>query len=221
MGQAALTLLGVVLGAAIVGGVSLWQVQLVTVREREAGQVLREQERKDTHDAFQRDAILALHDALTAYWQTALVAQVQIHNRPTEVGQETVDHQAIFGPVRAAYWRMSAVRTKVFDDELRRLVNELSDQIDVILSMDVQQAQGVLSESYGLLKQIGDRINAPAQTAVLTCSWPNTSRATVEAAPDLTATGIAGNANVSSPPTDRTAGWIGKAPLAVPPGRGS
>jgi hypothetical protein len=111
-------------------------------------------------DAFQRDAILALHDALTAYWQTALVAQVQIHNRPTEAGQETVDHQAIFGPVRAAYWRMSAVRTKVFDDELRRLVNELGDQIDVILSMDVQQAQGVLSESYGLLKQIGDRINA-------------------------------------------------------------
>jgi hypothetical protein len=159
VGQAALTLLGVVLGAAIAGGVSLWQVQLVTAREREARQALREQERKDAHEAFQRDAILALHEALTAYWQTILAAQVQIHG-PTEAGQKTLDHQAIFSPVRAAYWRMSAARTKVFDDELRRMVNELSDQIDVILSLDIQQAQGVLSESYDLLKQIGDRINA-------------------------------------------------------------
>lgn len=83
--------LGVVLGAAIAGGVSLWQVQLITAREREARQTLREQERKDAHDALQRDAILALHDAITAYWQTVLAAHDQIHNRLTETGQETVD----------------------------------------------------------------------------------------------------------------------------------
>jgi hypothetical protein len=35
MGQATLALLGVILGAAIAGGVSLWQVQLVTKREHE------------------------------------------------------------------------------------------------------------------------------------------------------------------------------------------
>jgi uncharacterized protein HemX len=159
MGQAALTLLGVVLGAAIAGGVSLWQVQLITAREREARQALREQERKDAHDAFQRDAIIALHDALAAYWQTALVANDQIRDRLTEAGLETVENQAIFSPVRADYWRMSAVRTKVFDDELRRLVKDFSLRIDVVVSMDVQQARGALSESYGLLGQIEDRIN--------------------------------------------------------------
>ena len=36
MGEAGLGFLGVILGAAIAGGISLWQVQLVTKREREA-----------------------------------------------------------------------------------------------------------------------------------------------------------------------------------------
>ena len=42
-------------------------------REREARKALREQEREDTRDDFQRDAIIALQDALAAYWQTMLV----------------------------------------------------------------------------------------------------------------------------------------------------
>jgi CHASE3 domain sensor protein len=150
----------VILGAAIAGGVSLWQVQLITAREREARQALREQERKDTHDAFQRDAIIALHDAITAYWQTAVVAHSQVRDWRTEAGQKIVDLQAIFLPVRAAYSRVTAARAKVFDDELRRLVKDFSLQIDVAVSMDVQQAQGALTECYDLLGQIEDRINA-------------------------------------------------------------
>jgi hypothetical protein len=159
MGQAALTLLGVVLGAAIAGGVSLWQVQLITVREREARKALREQEREDTRDDFQRDAIIALHDALAAYWQTILASYRQIH-RLTEAERKTVDSDAIFVPVRADYWRMTAARAKVFDDELCGLVKAVSDLIDVAINIDVQQAQAqeALRESYGLMAQIEDRI---------------------------------------------------------------
>jgi hypothetical protein len=70
VGQAVLTFFGVILGATIAGGISLWQVQLVTRREREARQGIREQESKDRRDAFQRETILALQDVmdmLTAY----------------------------------------------------------------------------------------------------------------------------------------------------------
>jgi hypothetical protein len=144
--------------AAIAGGVSLWQVQLITAREREARKALREQEREDTRDDFQRDAIIALHDAITAYWQTALVANEQIREWVIEA-KETLD-QAIWVPVRADYWRMSAARAKVFDDELRRLVKDVSLRIDGVVSADVQQHQGALGESYELLGQIEERVNA-------------------------------------------------------------
>jgi hypothetical protein len=197
----------VVLGAAIAGGVSLWQVQLITAREREARQALREQERRDTHDAFQRDAILALHDAITDYWQTALAAQVQIHgpiHGPTEAGQETLDHQSIFSPVRADYWRMSAARTKVFDDELRGMVNDFSLQIDVVLSMDIEQApRSLVGELWPPGADRGPHQCTP-QRAVLTCSWAEHQLGDGRGSLRSDATGIAGNANASSPPTDRT-----------------
>ena len=64
MGEAALAFLGVLLDATIAGVVALWQVQLVTAREREARQALREQGSKDRRDAFQRDTILALQKAI-------------------------------------------------------------------------------------------------------------------------------------------------------------
>jgi hypothetical protein len=63
MWQVVLGLVGVVLGGAIVGGVALRHMQLVTDREREVRQVERELGRKDARDGFQRDTILALQDA--------------------------------------------------------------------------------------------------------------------------------------------------------------
>jgi hypothetical protein len=99
MGQAVLTFLGVVLGATIAGGVTVWQARLTIQRDREARQVEREQTRKDTHDAFQRDAILALHEAVTAIGNW----------RSTRMGS--------IAPPRPSRER--------FDDELRGLVEEL------------------------------------------------------------------------------------------------
>ena len=64
MWQAVLALVGVVIGGVLAGGVGLRQVQLFTDRERAARQAEREQARKDARDAFQRDTILALQDAV-------------------------------------------------------------------------------------------------------------------------------------------------------------
>jgi hypothetical protein len=62
--EAVIGFLGVVIGGLITGFVSLFQVQHVTKREREARRALREQERKDRRDAFQRESLLALQDAV-------------------------------------------------------------------------------------------------------------------------------------------------------------
>jgi len=56
--------LGVIVGAVVTGYVTLRQTQLATQHEREAQQMLREQERKDRRDAFQRETLLALQDAV-------------------------------------------------------------------------------------------------------------------------------------------------------------
>jgi uncharacterized membrane protein YcjF (UPF0283 family) len=56
--------LGVVVGAVVTGFVTLRQTELTSQREREAQQIVREQARKDAHDAFQRENLLALQEAV-------------------------------------------------------------------------------------------------------------------------------------------------------------
>ena len=72
-----ITLLGVILSAAIAGSVSLWQVQLSTDREREARRIERDQTRQDVRDAFQRDTILALQDAIAAFLRMAVDVNIR------------------------------------------------------------------------------------------------------------------------------------------------
>jgi hypothetical protein len=79
MGEALLGFLGVIIGAAIAGGISLWQVQFVTAREREAQRMHRDQERMDRRDAFQRETLLALQDATSRMRH----ATVREHERRT------------------------------------------------------------------------------------------------------------------------------------------
>jgi hypothetical protein len=63
MFAAVIGFLGVIVGAAVTGFVTLRQAELATKREREARQLEREQKRKDVVDAFQRETLLALQDA--------------------------------------------------------------------------------------------------------------------------------------------------------------
>jgi hypothetical protein len=63
MSQAVLSFAGVIVGALIAGGVSLWRELVVTARERAARAAEREQQLQDVRDAFQRETLLALQDA--------------------------------------------------------------------------------------------------------------------------------------------------------------
>lgn len=162
MWQAALTFWGVIVGGVIAGGVALWQAQLATQREREARQVERAQAREDTHAAFQRDAILSLHEAVTRYWELIL-DEWNIYHPSTgrEENEERYQPGAISTSLNAAYARMLTARAKVFDDELRRLVSKLDEQAGMVSDhASHEAAQKGLVDGIHLLTLIEARVNA-------------------------------------------------------------
>ena len=74
----------------LAGGVALRQVQLFTDREHAARQAEREQARNDARDAFQRDTILALKDAVA----DLLRMVVDLHGEAVNA-EEKMGHGAV------------------------------------------------------------------------------------------------------------------------------
>jgi pantothenate kinase type III len=163
MWQALLAFLGVIVGGVIAGGVTLWQTYLAFQREREARQVERAQLRKDAHDAFQRDAIIALHEAVHDFWESAVETHTldratpapEHEQRREEMLQEAGAHMV------AAYSRQLMARAKVFDDELRHLSMSLDKQLDewVRPSTADDVAKQAFSEASNMLDAIEARVN--------------------------------------------------------------
>jgi hypothetical protein len=149
--------LGVALGGVLTGGISLWREQLVTRREREARQAERVQLRQDARDAFQRDAIITLQDALRDYWGHVVHAHTHMHVPEGKTTGETLE--MILSRKRAAYSPLILARAKVFDDELRRLVWEFGFPADLATSQDVDQAREGLATCREQLVQIDERVN--------------------------------------------------------------
>jgi hypothetical protein len=157
MWQAVLTFYGVILGATVAGGVALWQALLAGQREREARQFEREQVRKEAHDAFQRDSISALHDAVGHYWELVLDAFSFYRSAGAEEDQRL---RSIVVPMNAAYSRLLMARAKVFDDELRRLVKEFDKHAGVAASPTTSEtASSALAAGNRLLEQMEERVN--------------------------------------------------------------
>jgi hypothetical protein len=162
MWQAALTLGGVVLGAAIAGGVSLWQVQLVTAREREARRTDREQVRSDVRDAFQREAILSLQEAVADFLRMAVAVHSESVEEEDRTGQwrkrrHSVDFPAGFDEHFA---RIQGFRARVFDDELRWLALEvLRPAVAALEAEDGGTAVSRLADVAEKHKQLQERIN--------------------------------------------------------------
>jgi hypothetical protein len=158
LGVALIGFLGVVIGAVVTGYVTLRQARLATEREREAQQRFREQQRKDAHDAFKRDAILALHDAATAYWELAVDAYSLYGTTRPEQGAL----RSVVQPLNTAYSRLTVARAKVFDDELRQLTKALEKQCDLAL----EQVFEALDAGHNLLGAIEGRVNALLRSLV-------------------------------------------------------
>jgi hypothetical protein len=162
MGQAALAFLGVLLGAAIAGGVSLWQVQLITAREREARQTLREQERADRRDAFQRETILALQDALVDLIRAVSREQERMLLEAVRSGEGPIRTVGRMAPeFHEARWIISKLKARIFDPELRDLANRLQNVAVEIISAQTRQALSKWTDRANeLLASVHNRVTA-------------------------------------------------------------
>jgi hypothetical protein len=162
MWQAALAFLGVILGAAIAGGIAVWQARLTIQQEREVRQIERAQARKDAHDAFQRDAILALQGAVEDYWQLVTDWLNQVTGATTTEGSEPPARPPYELMLRrnALYGRLNATRARVFDDELRRLADRVEQKGLLVTTVKSQDKKAAAwSGGDDLLSDLHERVN--------------------------------------------------------------
>jgi citrate lyase beta subunit len=151
LGVALIGFLGVALGAVVTGFVTLRQTSMAAQRERESQQMLRWQERKDAHDAFQRDTILALQDAIAELWTRAMGMQLDSVRRRSSVKDPEF---------RALVWRINMLRARIFDDDLRAIVRALMNEVMAAASatdIDVLEARTVVANR--LNRQLYERMN--------------------------------------------------------------
>jgi hypothetical protein len=118
---------GVVLGSLTTAGLTIYK-ETVTGRRETAGHDRQyERDRKAARDAFQRDSIIALQDAVTALIEAAYSEL----DRMLAVYRETNQWPArLWETPTATGWsnavlKLETSRARVFDDELRSLATEL------------------------------------------------------------------------------------------------
>jgi HAMP domain-containing protein len=170
MSQGWLTFAGVILGAVIAGGVSVWREQVVTTRERAAKQAERDQLRKDVRDAFQRESLLALQEAVEAS-RRAMVAQfirargASRKSRSWQRPRKSPSWQRPrVGDSRYEAWRDKDVSVKelsarVFDAEVRRLVQRFRGASSAaVFASEEQEAARHVNSANNLAGQVNDRI---------------------------------------------------------------
>jgi hypothetical protein len=161
LGVAVIGFLGVALGAVVTGYVTLRQAQLATQREREAQQAVREQQRKDTRDVFQRESVLALQDAIEDMWAAYLRAQSEKHEVERQQGKwirrTDTDHPHGFAE---ASRHVNRLRARIFDNELRDLANKMRVELGLALFAESERLERHNSETAnGLLHRTHDRMH--------------------------------------------------------------
>jgi hypothetical protein len=77
------------------------------------------------HTAFQRDTILALQDAMGELWALSADAHNRALTSKRETGSWPPPDPAMLPGLNTVSERATALRARVFDDDLRRLVSEL------------------------------------------------------------------------------------------------
>jgi hypothetical protein len=150
--------LGVIVGAVV----SLLGEQFTSRREREARQVLREQDRKDRRDAFQRETILALQDALDDLGRAVAQERGKRLAEQATTGRWPVKLVSQAAPeYHEARWKVSTLRARIFDPELRRLAGRAhaaSDQI--LLAGDAEDMWERMEQGNEMLLQVDRRVTA-------------------------------------------------------------
>ena len=94
-------------------------------RERQAQQELRKQTLKDQRDAFQRDTILSLQDAINQLWAMSADAFNQAAQLHAQTGEWPLIDLTELPDLNKVSHQIKALSARVFDDELRGLADEV------------------------------------------------------------------------------------------------
>jgi hypothetical protein len=151
----------VVLGGVLTGAVTLFQVQLISKREREARESIREQEREDRRDAFERETLLALQDAIIETRQAVFRDFDRRMAVLAEKGSWPVRSPGVLLPSdwAEADERVIRLHARVFDDELQMLIEHFRDVSARALTAQEQSAvEGWMTQMSTRLEEINARI---------------------------------------------------------------
>jgi hypothetical protein len=186
VGQQALTFLGVILGASIAGGISLWQVQFVTKREHETRQIEREQTRKDVRDAFQRDTVIATQEAIVEISRCVVRDQdekLAVWNQDG-TWPDRSDSYPLPDDYALAFRTMATkLRPRIFDETLRNLVQQIVDESGAAIFSQDERSVFMHTRTFDdLVGQFNERLIVVLPDLFWATHWPNTSAATVAAA---------------------------------------
>jgi hypothetical protein len=117
--------LGVAAGALISSVGVVLRERLVDRRERDAQQELRKQALKDQHDAFQRETILNLQDAIGQLWSLSADAYNQASRQRAASGEWPQTVLTDLPDLNKVSQRVKALGARVFDEELRGLTGKV------------------------------------------------------------------------------------------------
>lgn len=163
MQQAVLAFVGVILGAIIAGFLTLWQIRLLTARERKAQQTRREQERTDRREAFERETLLALQDAISNVRQVTLRDYERKVALMAEQGSWPNPSTSLLltNGWTEADERLIALRARAFDEELQQLVVGFRDATTLAMTAQIQSdADEWIVQAGSRLEEVNRRISA-------------------------------------------------------------
>jgi hypothetical protein len=121
--------LGVVAGSLVSTVGVVFRERMASRREQEAQQALRRQQLTDERAAFQRDTILALQDAVGDLWALSADAYNRALASKAETGEWPPPERTEWPRLNVVSARITALRARVLDEELRSLVRELQTSI--------------------------------------------------------------------------------------------
>ena len=120
---------GVAAGALISSVGVLLRERLVNRRERDAQQELRKQALKDQRDAFQRETILNLQDAIGQLWSLSADAYNQAARKRATSGEWPRTVITDLPDLNKVSQRVKALGARVFDEELRELTAQVTRKV--------------------------------------------------------------------------------------------
>lgn len=125
--EALIGFVGVLLGSSSTAMLTVYRERLVSRRERDARQHQREQEREDRRNAFQRESILGLQDAVSDLLSALFEEQdrqLKQMDRTNKWPAREWETQTAIG-WQDAEFRLQISKARVFDKNFRNLAGEI------------------------------------------------------------------------------------------------